>query len=237
MTFLNRHTIIVLLLLSSSMSWFSAQAQETSFSPEYEKLINTLEELKPAESIVVRMGTEKEEYNLGEPFELRFQVSQESYITLMDISPEGDITFIVPSIKVPENKVEADKVYSTLHHFELPIKIAPPTGYETINLFCTTEPFTFFDTTFEQEPFYTIKKDDKERLSALIARLEQLKEIVWAGTSVQFFIRSATRGAGPSPARKFGAIPPVESTGTSGVFFPPLDPTGTTGKTENPVTP
>lgn len=237
MTFFNMRTIIVFLLLSSIMSWSSVQAQETTFSPEYEKLIQILEDLKPVESFEVRMGTEKEEYNLGDPFELRFQVSQESYITLMDISPEGDITFIVPSIKVRENKVEADKVYSTLLHFELPIKIAPPTGYETINLFCTTEPFTFFDATFEQEPFYTIKKDDKERLSALIARLEQLKEMAWAGTSVQFFIRSATRGAGPSPARKFGAIPPVESTGTSGVFFPPLDPTGTTGKTENPVTP
>lgn len=237
MTCLNMRTIMAFLLLSSLIFWSSVDAQETSFSPEYEKLITTLEGLKSVESIKVQMGTEKEEYNLGEPFELRFQVSQASYITLMDISPEGDITFIIPSIKVLENKVEADKVYSTLHHFELPIKIAPPTGYETINLFCTTEQFAFFDVKFEQEPFYTIKKDDKERLSALTARLEQLKEMAWAGTSVQFFIRSATRGAGPSPARKFGAIPPVESTGTSGVFFPPIDPTGTTGKTENPVTP
>ncbi|MDY0091573.1 MAG: DUF4384 domain-containing protein [Candidatus Vecturithrix sp.] len=237
MTFLNRRIIIGLLLLSCLIFWSFAEAQETSFSPEYEKLIHTLEDLTSVESIEVRMGTEKEEYNLGDPFELRFQVSRESYITLMDISPEGDITFIVPSIKVSENKIEPDKVYSTLHHFDLPIKIAPPTGYETINLFCTTEQFAFFDATFEQEPFYTIKKDDKERLSALIARLEQLKEMEWAGTSVQFFIRSATRGPVTSPVRKFGAIPPVESTGTSGKFFPPLDPTGTTGKTENPVTP
>ena len=175
------------------------------------------------------MGTEKEEYTLGDDFEIRFQISQESYITLMDISPEGDITFIVPSIKVQDNKVEADKVYSTFHHFDLPIKIAPPTGYETINLFVRLKEFAFFETNFEQEPFYTIKKDDEERLNKLIAALEKLNDTIWTGTSVQFFIRSSTRGAGPSTSRKFGAIPPIAPTGTTGKFFPPIAPTGTTG--------
>jgi hypothetical protein len=111
MTFLNRRIIIGLLLLSCLIFWSFGEAQETSFSPEYEKLIHTLEDLTSGESFELRMGTEKEEYNLGDPFELRFQVSRESYITLMDISPEGDITFIVPSIKVSENKIELQSVF------------------------------------------------------------------------------------------------------------------------------
>lgn len=234
---LNTCVLLLAVVLSSVLTCSSVGAQDEAENPAYEKLIQTLEDLKPEESIEVRMGTEKEQYTLGEDFEVRFQVGQESYITLMDISPEGDITFIIPSIKVQDNKVEADKVYSTLHHFELPIKIAPPAGYETLNLFCTTEEFAFFDPNFEQEAFYTIKKDDEERLNALIARLEKLNDITWAGTSVQFFIRSSTRSAGPPASRKFGALPPIGATGTTGKFFPPIDATGTTGRSDDPTSP
>jgi hypothetical protein len=223
---LHKHLgLFTVVLLSSILMGAPGEAQqESTENPAYEKLMQTLESLKPAESIEVRMGTEKEEYSLGDDFEIRFQVSQESYITLMDISPEGDITFIMPSIKVQDNHVEADQVYSTLEHFELPMKIAPPTGYETVNLFCTTEEFAFFDSNFEQEPFYTIKKDDEERLNALIDRLEKLSGITWSGTSVQFFIRSSTRSAAPPTSRKFGAIPPIDSTGTTGRSDDPTSP-------------
>jgi hypothetical protein len=61
--------------------------------------------------------------------------------------------------------------------------------------------------------------------------LEKLPQQSWAGTSTSFVIgkpKPTTRGI-----KKFGAVPPIGSTGTTGKgirFFPPIGSTGTTGK-------
>lgn len=229
-----------------------AQAQDEPEKSLYEQVIEKLEILTPGETIDVRMGTEKEEYLTGDPFEVRFQVSEDCYIALMDIGAVtkdvqgnivyGDITFLIPSFKLTENKVEGGRVYSTVYDFDIPIKVAPPAGYETVNIFCSPEKFDLFDADFDQEGVYTIRPDDTERLQQLLARLEQLEEQEWSGTSVSFFIddpqlRGAARDVMDAfkeetqkRRRRFGALPPIGATGTTGKFFPPIGATGTTGK-------
>ena len=206
------------------------EAQEAGFSSAYEELMDRLENLTPGETIEVNMGTEKDQYDLDDPFEIRFQVSKESYIILMHISSKGDITFIAPSAQVPDNKVEAQRVYSTLQDFEMNIKIAPPTGVEIINIFSSTEKIDLFDADFTTEPFYTISKDNEERIKSLISRLDQLNDLEWSGTSVQILIGQKPVATSRAVSRKFGAIPPVGTTGTAGKFFPPVGTTGSAGK-------
>ena len=219
--------ILLAILMVGWCGWFLsvAEAQQKEFSPTYTQLMEQLEGLTPGETIDVKMGTAKDHYDLGEPFEMRFQVNKDSHIILMDISTNGDITFIVPSIQVPDNKVDGQRVYSTLYDFELEITIAPPSGIETLNLFCSPEKIDFFEVNFEHEPFYTITKDDEERLQDLMARLAQLKNYEWSGGSVQIFIGPKSRAV----PRKLGALPPIAATGTTGKFFPPIGSTGTTG--------
>jgi hypothetical protein len=214
--------------------WFLpvAEAQQEAVSSPYTQLMEQLARLTPSETIDVQMGPEKDQYELGEPFEMRLQVDQDCYIVLMDISTNGDITFIVPSIQVPEGKVEAQRVYSTLHDFGLEITIAPPSGIETLNLFCSSEKIELFEADFEREPFYTISKDDQERIQDLMARLEQLQNYEWSGGSVQIFIGPKSRAV----PRKLGALPPIAATGTTGKFFPPIGSTGTSGKTDDSQT-
>jgi hypothetical protein len=107
------------------------------------------------------------------------------------------------------------------------MKVAPPYGVEVLNIFCSTEKIDLFEINFEEdEPFYTVKHDNEEQLKALLDRLEQLEQSEWSGNSVKIQIGSGTRAV----PRKYGALPPIGATGTTGKFFPPIGATGTTGK-------
>jgi hypothetical protein len=219
------------MLVSCSILFLSASgAQEGGENLLYQQLMEKLESLTPGEDIEVKMGTEKEQYEVGDLFEVRFQTNKDCYVVLMDISSAhkdtyGDITFLLPNSKFPENKIEAGRVYSTLYDFGMNMTVAPPYGLEVINLFCSTEKIDLFEADFEQESFYKIQYDDDERLTALSDRLDQLKQTEWSGNSVKVQI-----GISRSMPRKHGALPPIGSTGTTGKFFPPIGSTGTTGK-------
>lgn len=234
---------IITLVFWSSVSLSAMQAKELNeYNSTYQKVIKKLESLTPGDTIDVRMGTEKELYNFYEPLEIRFLASEDSYITLMALSTDGDIMFLAPSRYIPDTRIEGGKVYSTgllaeptsdqdlaVYDFGMRIKVAPPQGIEVINLLCSTEKIELFETDFEKEAIYMIKPEDEDRLNALLDRLSQLEQLEkskWSGGSVQIFINMRPRPG----VRKFGALPPIESTGTTGIFFPPIESTGTTGK-------
>ncbi len=223
--------LVMVVLLLSVFHDTGANAQEQPiFSETYKQVIKTLETLSPGDSIQVDMGTEKDTYNVGDSFEMRFRVSKDSYVTIMHISTSGDILFFAPNSAVPEVQVEGQRVYSTLYDFNLPIEVAPPGGYETINLFCSPKKIDFFQTDFDTESFYEIKHDDESRLKDLQKRLEQLQRQEWSGNSVTIEIK----GTRAFLKKAGGALPPIGSTGTSGKFFPPIGSTGTAGKSALP---
>jgi hypothetical protein len=206
----------------------------------YLEVMDRLEYLTPTDVIEVRMGTEKDEYMVGDPFEVRFMVSDACYMVLMDIGTVtkdvltekmgyGAITFLVPSYKVLENKIEPGRVYSSLYDFNMKIRVAPPAGVETVNLFCSRQPLNLVDSNFDQEKIYTIEPHEDQKLQKLLQQLEHLEEAEWSGSSVSFLIKEPGSNARPIP-KKFGALPPMGATGTTGKFFPPVgkvDPTTT----------
>ena len=223
--------VCTLMLVSCGVLFLSASgAQEGEENLLYQQLMEKLESLTPGEDIEVKMGTEKEQYEVGDPFEIRFQTNKDCYVVLMDISSAhkdtyGDITFLLPNSKFPDHKIEAGRVYSTLFDFGMNMTVAPPYGIEVINLFCSTKKVELFEADFEKESFYKIQYNDEGRLKVLSDRLDQLKQTEWSGNSVKVQI-----GISRSMPRKHGALPPIGSTGTTGKFFPPIGSTGTTGK-------
>ena len=239
----------LIMLLAVLWSCFAASALgaegDTAKSRD-QQLLETLERLTPKETIDINVGTAKDQYDFGEPFELRFQTNQDCYVVLMDISmidvkddassetktQLSNITFLFPNYRFTEQKIQGGRVYSTLTDFGLKITVAPPDGYETFNIFCSPQPLNLFPSDFAQEQFYVITPDDEKRLTALLAQLASLKKSDWSGNSVQVRLGPRKRGM-----RKFGAIPPIGSTGTTGKWFPPIGSTGTTGKTEEKKAP
>jgi len=238
------------LLVCGFFLWSASAAQEAQINPAYQQLIEKLGSLQPGKTIEVNMWMQKDQYNLKEPIEIRFQASKDCYWILMDVSPDRSIAFLAPSYYVRDNRIKGSKVYSTganssptseaekLYDFGLKITAAPPGGMETIYLFCSPEKITLFEADFQETQFYTITPDDEKRLKALVVGLDQLQQSEWSGSSVQIHIgpkskaKFDTRGAAKEIPRKFGALPPIGSTGTTGKFFPPIGSTGTTGKTD-----
>jgi hypothetical protein len=218
---------------SSTVS--QASEQKTATAEVYYQVLAKLEELKPEGSIQMRMGTEKNRYQLGDPFEIRFMTQDDCYVILLDIGSsskgnDGDIQFLFPSRQFSDNKLKGGKVYSTAYDFKMEkMKVGPPEGVETINIFCSPEKLNLFETDFKENEYYIIKPTEAEKLSALLERLNQLEPHAWSGTSLQVFIGDTKR-----ELRKYGALPPISSTGTTGKFWPPINSTGTTGKTETP---
>ncbi len=200
----------------------------------YQQVLEKLEALTPGKTIELRMGTEKDQYEFGDPFELRFWVSQDCYVVLMDISRSQlettRITFLLPNGQFPDNKIKGSNVYSTVHDFGMNMKVAPPEGVDTINLFCSIEKIDLFKADFKKEPYYTIKSYDEDRLKKLLESLDRLKNYEWSGGSVMIRISSGGRSLSIGPTGTTGKLPPIGATGTTGKFFPPIGATGTTGK-------
>ncbi len=224
-----QYTLCIVGCLVLSLLGIPVAAEESG--DEYALYLETmkrLENLMPGNMIDVRMGTEKEEYTVGEAFEVRFMVSKECYMVLMDIGAAskdrvttdniyGPITFLVPSFIVLENKLEPGRVYSSLYDFNMKMKVAPPIGYETVNLFCSPEPLALFDADFKKEKVYTIEPHETDRLQRLLDSLDRLEQQDWAGSSVSFMIREPG-GARTILPKKFGKLKPMGGTGTTGLW-------------------
>ncbi len=207
----------------------TGEADGKEFSKAHSQLMEKLESLQPGKSIKVLIATAKDTYYKGDDFELRFQVNKDSYVILMHISTEGDITFFAPSHWM-DSKVTAGQVYSTITDFNLPVQVGPPGGIETINLFCSTQQIELFETVFDKNnQFYRIEHDDDAKLNVLAERLGQLERVNWAGSGLVVTIidpDAVTTRALPGVL-----VPPIGTTGTSGrdTLFPPIGTTGTTG--------
>ncbi len=221
-----------------------ATAEEHEAKHPYKQVIQKLETLSPENSIEVVMASKQRQYNVGDPFELRFRVSEACYATLMHIAADGAISFLTPNVLTPDHKVEGMKVYSTRQDLKLPITVSPPEGVEVVNLFCSSENFNFFQANFSQkEPFYTITPDDEHRLHDLLVKLEQLDDIEWSGGGIQFRVEDdspVSKGAGArdglaAPREAGGVLPPIATTGSAGKdpLFPPIEVSGSSGHSED----
>lgn len=233
--------IFISMLLLSCGILLVASTEALAATSTYKKVLTKLENLTPGETIEVKIGIEKDRYDVGDWFEARFAASNDCYFALMHISVDGDITFLAPSVQVPSTRLEGGKVYSTgaksppesedasKYDLGMGINVRLPHGIEILNLFCTSEEFKFFEADLEEEGFYMIKRDDEERLKSLLASLEQLEQHEWSGSSVKVIIGppGVTTRAAP---RKLGALPPIAASGTTGKLFPPIGSTGTFGK-------
>jgi hypothetical protein len=179
----------------------------------------------------------------------------------MRIATDGTITFLAPNNQHADFNVQGNAVYSTgsliqslseeqaAYDLGMTLNVGAPTGTEVLNVFCSLEKISLFDVETLQEPLYTIRPDDEERLQVLFDRLSALSQTEWSGTSAAFLVEREsaaaptrrTRSTRSSSSvqsslipdagsqkrlpRKFGALRPMGGTGTTGKSFPPIGAT------------
>ena len=232
----------IVLVSCGCLALAATGASKEQLNPSYRQFVEKLRELTPDKAITVNMGVEKDAYQLQEPIEIRFQASKDCYFTLMDISEDGSITFLAPSAKIPPDaKLQGDKAYSSgvlpksasEYDFGLGITAVPPTGTETLYLFCSPQKLDLVKANFQETPFVIIKPDDKKGLEALLAQLDRFKGKEWSGATVQFQVGAKTAVApAPKAGMTRGFLPPIKGSGTTGKFWPPIKGSGTSGKTD-----
>jgi hypothetical protein len=231
--------MFVLLVIGSFFLLFGATvAMPKSLS---QQVIEKLTSLPPGKNLTVKMGILKDQYSLGERFEIRFIASQKCYLTLIDIDAEGKITFLVPSRYAPADKIiQGGRVYSTgtyphpdpnseeaLYDLGISLTVSAPAGTDVLYLCCSTRPVEWFKPDeLGKDGVYTIMPDDETRLKALLARLDgftrsEWGDVEWAGAGLNIEI-GAGSGVQANVLLPGGRV-------RSGRWFPPIGATGTTG--------
>jgi hypothetical protein len=178
-------------------------------------------------------------FQQDDPFELRFQVSQDSYIALMHIAAPakdqgnivagGDITFLLPNRDFPDGRMEGGRVYSTVYDLNKNLTATLPKGLslatDHMKLFCSTKKLVLAEPDWGTNGVYVVTPFDEKRLKTLLDRLQQLEQEEWSGKSLRFEIRSkgiSSRGV-PLP------VPEGIPSDRTRKWFPPIGSAGTTG--------
>ena len=164
-------------------------------------------------------------FAIGDAFEARFRADADCYIALIHIGVDsknsiGDIVVLLPNQRMADARIKAGQVYSTVRDFSIQLTASLPSGYEVINILCSTEPFDLFGNTGAfYEGYAVIAPTDEAALQYLLHGLQQAASGKFGGTSLELRIGGVKRAF----RKKFGKLLPMGGTGTTGKFFPPLD--------------
>ncbi len=189
-----------------------------------------------APTIHITMGTEKARYELGDSFNLRFQVAQSCYMNILYTVIDDTIIFLLPNQNFPEVYLEKGRMYSLKHDFNMNLSFSPPAGFDVLTLFCSAEKVDLFDlATLKEGKYYIILPTQNEARKYLLEQIRQLQQVTWGGTSL--FLPVAYDPV-PVVPQSLGVLQAVWSTATVGqlasVTKPPT-PQPTAFPTEPPT--
>lgn len=138
---------------------------------------------QPAEpGIRVTLSLEKDVYAPGEYLRLRFTLSQEAYIYLYNVRPDGKVTLLLP------NRFHQNPGFEAGEHV-LPTKgwrlrVTEPEGWEYLEIIATDRSLSFYDAkAFERDPFLSFADPE-----AFANRLQELLVGSWGAAWVGFLV-------------------------------------------------
>lgn len=139
-------------------------------------------------SLQVKVG--KTTYKISEKIVFSVQTTRNCYLTLYDISTEGEVTQIFPNQFATDNYIEAGYTYPIPDQKDsFDFEIVGPAGLERVRGVCTIEEVNLVearkvDTT---ETFPRIREDTRGEFDeSLNAKLQVIPSERWAETSVTF---------------------------------------------------
>lgn len=89
----------------------------------------------------LRIWTGKNEYEIGDDASMSVQVEKDSYLTLLDIDSNGNVTVLFPNECVKENFIKGGVTYSIPGElFDFDLGVAGPPGLSRIKAIATLKP-------------------------------------------------------------------------------------------------
>jgi len=100
---------------------------------------------------------------IGESVVFKFRANRDSYLTIVDIQPGGDVVVLYPNQFTPEGKISAGTLYSipsAADAFE--ITVSEPAGSDTVVAFFTEKKADWLDRSkLEGDGFWTVKGNER----------------------------------------------------------------------------
>jgi Domain of unknown function (DUF4384) len=144
---------------------------------DYNSLINRLLAFEPeTPTASVKVWTDKNVYQVGDPVVIYFLSNRDAYVTLIDVGTSGEMRILFPNTFDGNNHVSAGKTYAIPSpESGFAIRTEGPPGLERIKFIATDNPLTFGKTDPKQA-FYFFPRNDSKKVRDLQILVEKFKE-------------------------------------------------------------
>ena len=177
-----------LVLLDSKASEFKAVKKKKSYQEHLEKLV-AAKSYNP--SINAKVWTDKKEYEIKEKIVFYIKADKKGYLTMLDISPSGDITVIFPNKFHRDNFIHAGVTYQIpAPNYEFEFNVQGPPGLERIKAIVTSNNISLLKLDLGKG-FHSIKKETTRGTRAiqiLSKQVESVDSSEWAEAYSEIFI-------------------------------------------------
>mgnify|MGYP002817753149 CR=1 FL=1 len=159
----------------------SGMSERDAFGkPQAEKI----RELRNKMQVLLEDRGKRNEYQVGEKVIFHVKSDRDAYLTLLDISSNGDVTVIFPNAYHEDNFLRGERTY------QIPTQVYGPAGLERIKAVATLERGTPIDFDFSRG-FHRIKHGDPRStrdIKALANEFSAKKRSGWAEASSEIYI-------------------------------------------------
>ncbi len=154
---------------------------------EYNKMLTQLVAMhNDSPPFRIHLWTNKQDFRKGDNITFSFRTDRDCYLTLVDISTDGELNVIFPNCYHKDNYVRAGKTYTIPgpdYGFEF--EVGGPTGIERVKAIATLTPYRMFPLDCTNSPFFST------RTSHVIGQgMGRLSGYDFADAYLQFHIRS-----------------------------------------------
>ena len=181
----------------------SNQVEEIKQDNSYQENLVKIVAIKPShQSSNVKVWTDKKEYEIKETIVFYVKASKNGYLTMLDISPNGDNTVIFPNKFHTDNFIRAGVTYQVpAPNYDFEFNVQGPPGLERIKAIVTANDISLMKLELENG-FHNIKKETTRGIRAinvLSKKVESVSSSEWAEAYSEIFIfksgETFTRGA------------------------------------------
>jgi len=140
-------------------------------------------------SYTMEVRTDKNAYRIGEKVVITVRTSQDCYLTLYDISTQGEVTQIFPNQFAADNQIKGGVVYSIPTQTDtFDFLISGPAGMERVRAVGTIENVNLVDARSidRTEKFPRIRQSSEQFDQGVSQKLETMPRARWTEASITF---------------------------------------------------
>lgn len=137
----------------------------------------------------LQLWVNKTEFRIGDPISYHFESEKDCYLTLLSLTAGGDFVQVFPNKFNPDQFVRAGETYTIPEdHSDIALEVTGPPGKEEIVVLASESPFDLFSETFEEAPFFELRKEDQMLLNKIAENIQAAEKTSLAQKRISYSI-------------------------------------------------